>query len=254
MASTQYKIITFYEFKDMSSLGGLESLRERVRQTMRSLGIVGTVILAEEGYNGTAAGEAPAVDSFALSLDHVFNTNLRIKTSFSEELPFRKVDVKIKPEIVTLKKPVAIGLGEGTHVAAQEWNRLISDPEVVVLDARNEYEYRTGTFSGAVNPATLRFSELPEFVDRTLDPGIHKKVAMFCTGGIRCEKFAPYMKALGFEEVYQLEGGILKYLEVVPPDEQLWEGECFVFDGRVTVDHSLRKGTAPDLSQSEIGE
>ena len=131
------------------------------------------------------------------------------------------------------------------------WNRLITDPDVIVLDTRNEYEYKSGTFRNAVNPGTEKFNDLPTFIEQNLDPKQHKKIAMFCTGGIRCEKFAPYMKERGFEEVFQLSGGILKYLEEVDPDESLWDGECFVFDERITVGNDLRKGTSPDLSQAE---
>jgi UPF0176 protein len=247
--SDKFKVITFYEFKDMSTLGDLAEVRDAVRRSIKKLGIVGTIIMATEGYNATVAGPVARIDEFIIYLEGCFGTRLTYKASFTDTLPFRKVDVKIKPEIVTLKRPVDINLGAGTHIAPEDWNKVISSDDVVVLDTRNDYEFRTGTFEGAVNPETKKFSELPEYIERNLDPERHKKVAMFCTGGIRCEKFAPYMKSLGFEEVYQLEGGILKYLEVVPPEEQLWKGECFVFDGRVTVDQTLCKGQAPDLSQ-----
>jgi UPF0176 protein len=248
--SEKFKVTTFYEFKDMSALGDLVAVRDGVRQSMRELGVVGTIILAAEGYNATVAGAVVRIDEFVTDLANRFGTKLNYKASYTDTLPFRKVDVKIKPEIVTLKKPVEIRLGAGTHVAPENWNSVISADDVVVLDTRNDYEFRTGTFPGAVNPETKKFSDLPEYIEKNLDPERHKKVAMFCTGGIRCEKFAPYMKSLGFEEVYQLEGGILKYLEVVPPEEQMWTGECFVFDGRVSVDQRLSKGNAPDLSQA----
>lgn len=248
--SEKFKVITFYEFMDMSPLGDPVELRDALRQSMRKLGVVGTIIMAKEGYNATVAGPVARIDEFILDLERLFETTLNFKASFTDTLPFRKVDVKVKPEIVTLKRQVDISLGAGTHVAPEEWNTIISADDVVVLDTRNDYEFRTGTFVRAVNPETKKFSELPEYIEKNLDPDRHKKVAMFCTGGIRCEKFAPYMKSLGFEEVYQLEGGILKYLEIVPPEEQLWMGECFVFDGRVTVDQTLSKGQAPDLSQT----
>jgi UPF0176 protein len=244
-----FKIITFYEFKDMLALGDLAELRTAVRSIMREFEIVGTIILAAEGYNATAAGEEERMDEFVRRLELLLETQLQFKASFADSIPFRKVDVKLKPEIVTLKKPVDIALGAGTHVDANEWNELIASDDVFVLDTRNDYEYRTGTFAGAVNPGTGKFSDLPDFVEQNLDPAVHKKVAMFCTGGIRCEKFAPYMRSLGFEEVYQLNGGVLKYLEVVPPEKQLWDGECFVFDGRRSVDQRLKKGSAPDYSQ-----
>ena len=248
--SEKFKVLTFYEFKDMSTLGDLVDVRGAVRQKMKRLGVVGTIILATEGYNATVAGPVAKVDEFIQYLERGFVTSLNFKASFTDSLPFRKIDVKIKPEIVTLKRAVDLALGAGTHVAPEQWNAVISSDDVVVLDTRNDYEFRTGTFAGAVNPETKKFSELPEYIEKNLDPERHKKVAMFCTGGIRCEKFAPYMKSLGFEEVYQLEGGILKYLEVIPPEEQLWKGECFVFDGRVTVDQTLSKGKTPDLSQT----
>jgi UPF0176 protein len=244
-----FKIITFYEFKDMLALGDLAELRTAVRSIMREFEIVGTIILAAEGYNATVSGEEERMDEFVRRLELLLETQLQFKASFADSIPFRKVDVKLKPEIVTLKKPVDIALGAGTHVDADEWNELIASDEVFVLDTRNDYEYRTGTFAGAVNPGTGKFSDLPDFVEQNLDPAVHKKVAMFCTGGIRCEKFAPYMRSLGFEEVYQLNGGVLKYLEVVPPEKQLWDGECFVFDGRRSVDQRLKKGSAPDYSQ-----
>ena len=250
----RYKIVTFYEFKQMAEVGELTALRDAVRTLMKELCIRGTLIIANEGYNSTVAGEPGHVDGFVERLGELLETSIFTKASYSDELPFRKVDVKIKPEIVTLKKPVDIALGAGTHVDANEWNELIASDDVVLLDTRNDYEVRTGTFAGAINPETEKFSELPEFVEKNLDPTKHKKVAMFCTGGIRCEKFAPYMRSLGFEEVYQLEGGILKYLEVVPPDEHMWEGECFIFDERRSVDRGLKKGSAPDLSQLSPGD
>jgi len=244
-----FKIITFYEFKDMLALSDLGELRAAARGMMNEFGIVGTIIIASEGYNATVAGNPERIDKFVPRLEQLLKTRLKFKSSYADSLPFRRVDVKIKPEIVTLKKTVNISMGAGTHVDASEWNELIASDDVVVLDTRNDYEFRTGSFTKAINPETEKFSDLPDFVEKNLDPARHKKVAMFCTGGIRCEKFAPYMRSLGFEQVYQLEGGILKYFEVVPQEEQLWEGECFVFDGRISVDHGLHKGSAPDLSQ-----
>jgi UPF0176 protein len=243
------QIISFYEFKDLDAVGDLSDLRAAFRELFMELGIRGTIILAKEGYNGMVCGEPPAIERFLRSSAELLDTKINFKSSFHEKAPFRKIDVKIKPEVVTLRKDVDISLGRGSHVAPGDWNALISDPETVVLDARNAYEYKTGTFLGAVNLNTTKFSELPSFVAETLDPERHKRIAMFCTGGIRCEKFAPYMKQLGFEEVFQLEGGILRYLEETPPEESLWEGECFVFDERITVDSSLNKGKGPDHSQ-----
>jgi UPF0176 protein len=244
----EYQIITFYKFTNLEATR-LPEMRCAVRDMMSAHSILGTVILAGEGFNATVSGKPADVTRFTRDIEAYFRTAVNQKASFHADPPFRKVDVKIRPEIVTLKKPVDISDGEGTHVHANEWNAIISDPSVVVLDARNDYEFRNGTFERAVNPATEKFSELPEFVAENLDPAVHTKVAMFCTGGIRCEKFAPYMKRLGFKEVFQLEGGILRYLELVPAEESLWRGECFVFDDRVTVDKQLSKGVGPDHSQ-----
>ena len=246
---TPTQIIAFYEFKDLLAVDELLEIRSKLRQIFAEIGIRGTIILAAEGYNGMVCGDDGQIAAFIGQFESILKTDLVYKSSFHEKAPFRKIDVKIKPEIVTLKHPVDISLGRGTHVKPADWNDIISDPETIILDTRNDYEYRTGTFRGAINPKTEKFSDLPAFVAENLHPGKHKRVAMFCTGGIRCEKFAPYMKQLGFEEVFQLEGGILKYLEETPVEETLWEGECFVFDERVTVDTSLQKGSAADLSQ-----
>ena len=245
---TAYQIITFYEFKKLAALGGPEALKPLLQQAMADHGVRGTIILADEGFNSTVCGTKDAIQPFILEVERIFQTKLVYKSSFHEERPLRKIDVKVRPEIVTLRRPVDISLGKGTHVQAAKWNEIISSEDTLVLDTRNDYEYRNGTFRGAVNPGTVKFSELPEFVEKNLDPDKHKNVAMFCTGGIRCEKFAPYMKSLGFENVYQLEGGILKYLEETADGESLWEGECFVFDDRRTVDGQLRQGSGPDYS------
>ena len=242
------RIVTFYEFRKLAK-EELPKLKATFRLRIRELGIKGTIILATEGFNSTISGEAKPLQQFLSEVESIFDTNLVVKESFHEQWPFRRTEVKIKPEIVTLKKDVKIELGKGTHVSPSEWNEIISDEETIVLDTHNDYEFHTGTFDRTLNPETRHFSELPEFVEKNLDPSKHKKVAMFCTGGIRCEKFAPYLKQLGFENVYQLEGGILKYLEETNENDSLWNGECFVFDSRVTVDAELKKGIAPDNSQ-----
>lgn len=243
-----YQIITFYEFKDLINL---PEIKQSVREFMRENGIFGTIVLAAEGYNSTVCGLPENIEKFIPFLETVLQTRLKYKSSFHDACPFKKAKVRIKPEIVTLRRKIDIGKGVGTHKAARNWNKVISDPETIVLDARNKYEYKTGTFRGAINPETAKFSDLPAFVEQNLDPAKHKKIAMFCTGGIRCEKFAPFLKDLGFEEVFQLDGGILKYLEEVPASESLWVGECFVFDERVTVDKSLKKGAKADFSQED---
>ncbi len=245
----QVQIISFYEFKVLGEAVVLNELKEELKAAMRDLDVRGTIIIANEGFNGMVCGEPERIAEFINSTEETLKTKLVIKSSFYGKAPFRKIDVKIKPEIVTLKRPVDISMGKGTHVKAEEWNQLISDPNTVVLDARNDYEFKTGTFRRAINPQTSKFSDLPGFVAENFDPEKHHRVAMFCTGGIRCEKFAPYLKQIGFKEVFQLEGGILKYLEETPVEEMLWDGECFVFDERRTVDKHLQKGTAPDYSQ-----
>jgi UPF0176 protein len=247
----KYKIAAFYRFLDLGPPERLTALRENTKREMVTRGILGTVVFAGEGINSTICGTCGEVDGFIDWLSETVGAKLAPKFSYVERPPFRKIDVKVKPEIVTLKKKVEISLGNGTHVRPEDWNRLISDPDVVLLDTRNDYEFRTGTFDRAINPQTDRFSDLPDYVAKNLDPAKHKKVAMFCTGGIRCEKFAPYMKSLGFESVFQLEGGILKYLEEVPIEQQLWRGDCYVFDTRVSVDAELRPADTADLSQEE---
>lgn len=246
---TRFQIITFYEFKDLVKVAALAVIKERLKTAMLETDVRGTVILAKEGFNSSVCGMPEQIGEFIARLEEILETKLVYKSSFFENAPLRKIDVKIKPEIVTLRKKVDISMGKGTHVKPRDWNRIISDAETVVLDVRNDYEHRNGTFRGAINPGTEKFSDLPAFVAEELDPAKHKRVAMFCTGGIRCEKFAPYLKQLGFEEVFQLEGGILKYLEETSIEETLWQGECFVFDERVTVDETLEKGVGLDYSQ-----
>jgi UPF0176 protein len=247
--SNRFQIISFYEFKPLGPIDRLNSLRSVLREILLRRSIFGTIILAEEGFNASLCGPPENVEPFIAEIEVILDTKIEPKSCLNDRSPFRKHEVKIKREIVTLKRPVDISLGVGTHVDPRDWNKVITDPEVLVLDTRNDYEFQTGTFRNAVNPKTVKFSELPGFVEEKLDPAKHKKVAMFCTGGIRCEKFVPFMKERGFSEVFQLRGGILKYFEEVPADEQLWEGECFVFDERITLNKSLEKGAAPDLSQ-----
>jgi UPF0176 protein len=242
-----FQIVTFYKFLRLTDLA---AKRELLAREMRRLSVKGTIILAEEGFNSTVCGKSEDIDVFLKTAERVFRSKIDVKSSFHDRKPFRRVDVKIKPEIVTLKQKVEIAKGDGTHVEPQDWNKIISDPETIVLDARNHYEVLNGNFPRAVDPKTLKFSELPEFVEKTLDPTKHKRIAMYCTGGIRCEKFAPYLKAQGFESVFQLRGGILKYLETIPSEDSMWQGECFVFDDRVTVNPHLKKGIQPDHSLS----
>lgn len=221
-----------------------EQWRDKIKQVMEAQQVFGSLLIASEGINGTVAGSREGVDALKASLNSIpALQDFGYKESFCEEQPFNRRKVKLKKEIVTLGvegvDPLEV---VGSYVKPNEWNALISDPEVVLVDTRNDYEVEVGTFKGALNPDTESFREFPEYVAKNLDPAKHKKVAMYCTGGIRCEKSTAYLKSQGFESVYHLEGGILKYLEEVDEAESMWEGECFVFDNRVTVDHQLQPG------------
>ena len=209
-----------------------------------SLNIKGTLLLAEEGINGTVAGSREAIDELIKHLKQDPRlADLDHKESHADEMPFYRMKVRLKKEIVTLGVPgVDPNYKVGTYVKPQDWNAIISDPDTIVIDTRNDYEFGIGTFKGAIDPHTTTFREFPEYVSTHLDPKKNKKVAMFCTGGIRCEKASSYMMEQGFEEVYHLQGGILKYLEEIPQEESLWEGECFVFDNRVSIKHGLEIG------------
>lgn len=238
---SQIVVCALYKFV---TLNNHEALREPLQTMLENANIRGTLLLAHEGINGTVAGSREAIDQLKIWFDQDERFNgIDYKESVSDEQPFYRTKVKLKREIVTLGvegiDPLQV---VGTYVAPKDWNALISDPEVLVVDTRNDYEVEIGTFKGAVNPNTDSFREFPAYVKQQLDPTKHKKVAMFCTGGIRCEKSTAYLKEQGFDEVYHLQGGILKYLEEVPEQESLWQGECFVFDNRVTVDHQLQPG------------
>ncbi|MDH3530907.1 MAG: rhodanese-like domain-containing protein [Acidobacteriota bacterium] len=246
--NNEYRIASFYRFQELSEL---ESLKRLLLAEMEASEVFGTIIIAEEGFNGTVSAKKKKLDIFLQSIESIFGCALEYNFSEHDTPGFRRRKIKIKKEIVTLRKNVRMELGHGTHVEAEEWNRIISDPSVIVVDARNDYEHEIGTFRGARNPHTEKFSELPEIIDSRIDPAENPKIAMFCTSGIRCEKLAPYLVEKGFEQVFQLHGGILRYLERIPADESLWEGECFVFDERITVDDRLRKGTAIDVSQTK---
>jgi UPF0176 protein len=235
-------VTAFYKFV---SIAAPAALRETVLPLARARGIKGTILLAHEGINATIAGPDEAIRWMLawLRSDPRF-ADLVSKESYAGDIPFGRLKVKVKREIVTLRRPEADPTKRvGTYVKPEDWNALVSDPDVVVLDTRNAYEVGIGTFRNAVDPGTRAFSEFPAFVSANLDPAKHKRVAMFCTGGIRCEKASAYMLAQGFPEVYHLEGGILKYLETITPEQSLWQGECFVFDERVALEHGVRPGT-----------
>ena len=242
-----YKVAAFYKF---TPLEDVETLRKEIYAYSEANvpSICGTLLLAPEGINGTIGAYPEEMDKMIAFLDdklqilHAGNTVGEFKYSSAEERPFNKFKVRPKKELITLRKPEANpNTLVGTYVNPEEWNDLINDPEVLLVDTRNDYETKVGIFEGAVDPNMKIFTEFPEWVEKNLDPQKHKKVAMFCTGGIRCEKASSYMLAHGFENVYHLKGGILKYLETIPADNSKWNGECFVFDKRVSVGHGLQE-------------
>ncbi len=241
MEKTRIVVAALYKFV---TLDDFRELREPLLSFCQAQSVRGTLLLAKEGINGTIAGSRHGIDAVLahLRIDPRLAT-LEHKESLHDRMPFHRMKIKLKKEIVTLGvADVDPNVRVGTYVPPREWNALVEDPDVLLLDTRNDYEVDIGTFQGAKNPRTTNFREFPEYVRRHLDPRKHKKVAMFCTGGIRCEKASAYMLKAGFEEVYHLEGGILKYLEEVPAQQSTWRGECFVFDNRVAVNHRLEKG------------
>jgi UPF0176 protein len=235
LTAALYKFVSLPDYKD---------LQQPILEACVKNHIKGTLLLALEGINGTIAGQPEDIKAILnyLRLDPRLH-DLEHKESYADDHPFYRMKVKLKKEIVTMG---VAGVNPndvvGTYVKPEDWNDLISDPDVILLDTRNDYEVHIGTFQGAVDPKTTTFREFPQFVAENLDKTKHKKVAMFCTGGIRCEKASSYMKQQGFEEVYHLQGGILKYLETVPQEQSMWQGECFVFDQRVAVKHGLEEG------------
>jgi UPF0176 protein len=234
-------IAAFYKFVDIDDTA---TLQRELRAFCAERDIKGTILLAREGINATISG--PNADIAAvvneLRSDSRF-ANLTVKYSNAAIHPFQRFKVKIKREIVTFGVPdVRPSATMGHLVESKDWNALISDPDVLVIDTRNDYEVGIGTFEGARNPRTRAFSEFRDYVAAELQSAPEKKIAMFCTGGIRCEKASSYLLARGFTDVYQLSGGILKYLEEIPAEESLWRGECFVFDERVALEHGVRQG------------
>lgn len=235
-------VTAFYKFV---AIADPAVLRQSLLDLAREEAIKGTILLAPEGINATVAGPDAGIRRLLAHLraDPRF-ADLTSKESYAEEPPFQRLKVKIKREIVTLRRPDADPSQRvGTYVKPEHWNALVADPNVVVVDTRNAYEVSIGTFERAVDPGTRAFSEFPDFVAASLDPAKHTRIAMFCTGGIRCEKASAYLLSQGFPEVYHLEGGILKYLETVPPEQSLWQGECFVFDERVALEHGVKPGS-----------
>jgi UPF0176 protein len=240
--STQYVTCALYKFVALPNYG---SIRHPLLKLMTDNQVYGTLLLAAEGINGTISSTREGIDAVLNWLNQQPGLeNIDTKESFDTEIPFYRTKVKLKKEIVTMGvEGIDPRQVVGTYVKPQDWNDLISDPEVLVVDTRNDYEVEIGTFKHAVDPKTTSFREFPEWANKNIDRAKTKKIAMFCTGGIRCEKSTAYMKEQGYEEVYHLEGGILKYLEEVPKDQSLWQGECFVFDNRVAVDQDLKRGS-----------
>ena len=238
----QIVVAALYRF---ATLENYRDMREPLLDVCTAAGTRGTLLLAREGINGTIAGTRIGIDTVLAYLKSDPRlAALEHKESLDTANPFYRMKVKLKREIVTMGiDGIDPNDRVGTYVKPADWNALVNDPEVLLVDTRNDYEVDIGTFHGALDPHTDNFRQFPEYVRKHLDPGRHRKVAMFCTGGIRCEKASAFMLKEGFEEVYHLEGGILKYLEEVPAEESTWEGECFVFDNRVSVDHDLAKGS-----------
>lgn len=236
-----YIVSALYKF---APLADLPKLQQSIRLAARENGICGTLLLADEGINGTIAGPRAGMDNMLAFLRRIQGlADLEHKESIAEGAPFHRLKIRLKKEIVTIGVPDVNPVETvGTYVAPKDWNALISDPDVIVLDTRNDYEVKIGTFRNAVDPDLQTFRAFPDFVQQNLHNQKHKKVAMFCTGGIRCEKASSLMKQMGFGEVYHLKGGILKYLEEVPAEQSLWDGECFVFDQRIAVGHGLKAG------------
>ncbi len=237
-----YVVAAFYKF---AKLPDFNQKRSPLFAYCQDRNVKGTILLAEEGINGTIAGSREAIDAvLALLRSDPPLSDLEHRESCTTAPPFEKLKVRVKKEIITIGVPgIDPNQKVGVRVSPEEWNQIISDPEVTLIDTRNDYEVSIGTFQGAKDPQTQSFRDFPDYIHQNLDPQTHKKVALFCTGGIRCEKASSLLIEQGFQEVYQLQGGILKYLEIVPPEQSLWQGECFVFDQRVAVKHGLEEGS-----------
>ncbi len=234
-------VAALYKFVALTDFA---AYREPLAAACEQAGVFGTLLLAPEGINGTIAGPRAGIDA---ALAHIRSlpgcADLDWKESYSSAMPFKRMKVRLKREIVSMGvEGIDPNRSVGTYVAPEDWNALISAPDVVVVDTRNDYEVAIGTFEGAVNPQTQSFREFPAWVERQLKRDNRPRIAMFCTGGIRCEKSTALLKQMGFDEVYHLKGGILKYLEEVPAETSKWQGECFVFDERVSVGHELKPG------------
>jgi UPF0176 protein len=239
-----HKVAAFYQF---AALPDFRELREPLRAVCAGLGLKGSVLLAHEGINGTLAGQAEAIAALVeeLQCGALFRgrlDNLELKFSHAAAMPFQRLKIRLKKEIVTLGDSHTDPTRQaGVYVDPADWNALIAGPDMLVIDTRNAFEVAMGTFPGALDPGIRSFGQFKDFAARHLDPAKHQRIAMFCTGGIRCEKASAYLLARGFAQVYHLKGGILGYLEGVPQAESRWRGECFVFDDRVALGHGLRE-------------
>jgi UPF0176 protein len=236
------KVASFYRFLD---LDGPETFKSALQGACDEQGVLGTILVAAEGFNGSITGEEDAILAVFAWIENELSLAAPIEARWNDvsEPPFRRMRVRLKKEIVTLGRPDILPHRKtGTHVSGEKWNELIENPDVVVIDTRNSYEFEVGTFPNAVDPETDNFRQFPEFAEKLAETDKDKPLAMFCTGGIRCEKATALMLELGFEEVYHLQGGILKYLEEMPEEDNRWDGECFVFDTRVAVDRDLAEG------------
>ncbi|MGN6671597.1 MAG: oxygen-dependent tRNA uridine(34) hydroxylase TrhO [Candidatus Nucleicultricaceae bacterium] len=234
-------VAALYKFADFPNF---KEHQESIKAVCKENKILGTLLLAHEGINGTIAGPDSGVDALIAHLHSIPQfKDLEYKKSYVDDYPFYRLKVRLKKEIVTLGvEGLQPGTKTGHYVAPQDWNDLISSPDVILIDTRNDYEVKVGTFKGAVNPETESFREFSNYVLDNPDLFKNRRIAMFCTGGIRCEKASAFMMHHGYDDVYQLKGGILKYIEEVPQDESLWEGECFVFDNRVSVTNGVEPG------------
>jgi UPF0176 protein len=253
MNKIEYQFATFYRF---AHIDDPEALRADLQNFGEELGIIGIVLLAPEGLNSTIAGDGPSIEQFLgriRAIPGFAGTEAKYSSASLARKPFRRLRVRVKREIVTMGiDGIDPATQAGTYVEPHRWNDLISDPEVLLIDTRNVYEYRIGTFEGAEDPRTLNFRQFPDTVKKMIAERRPKKIALFCTGGIRCEKATSFVRRLGIDEVYHLKGGILKYLETVPEEDSRWKGKCFVFDGRITVDHDLEavpEPLCPDCGQ-----
>ena len=230
-------ILTFYHFHPLE---GLDALRLQLKTRMRELAVRGTILLAPEGINATIAGSMEATHTLLAELRALPGfAGMADKQSLHNTQPFGRAIVKIRNELISLGEPADPNTLVGVHVPSAQWNDLIAQDDVLLIDGRNSYEARVGKFKGAVDMGARDFKDFPALMREHVDPAKHKRVAMYCTGGIRCEKLSSYFLAQGVEEVYHLEGGILQYLEDVPAEQSSWEGECYVFDGRLAVGHGV---------------